>query len=184
MNKILVIVLLTLFLLAGISTTLILTKRSTDYDKAHQHELEIVSERTFLEHMIPHHEEAVELARTLLERDVRLRPISELAEKIIINQVSEIEMMKTWYETWYQVSYPEIEYYQTMMRDLAAQSSGEAERVFLEDMILHHESAVTAAKKVLLIRPNLEIETLANNIILTQEQEIFLMKQLLTLLPK
>jgi hypothetical protein len=48
----------------------------------------------------------------------------------------------------------------------------ERDRIYLEDMIMHHEAAIVTAKQVLELSIHPEVEQLANNIIMTQETEI------------
>lgn len=148
------------------------------------HELTITSEQTFFEHMIPHHQEAVASAEVLLQQGTTFRPLAELAEDIIAGQTVEIAQMNSWYQTWYGAPYEDRGVYAPMMRPLAELSGTEFERAFLEDMILHHEAAVAAARTVLKLSISTETEGLASNIIIDQEAEIALMQELLSLLPK
>lgn len=148
------------------------------------HAVAITSERAFIEHMIPHHEEAVTSAQMVLQKGTSFRPLLELAEGIVSSQTSEIDKMKGWYQTWYEVPYEDDGLYMPMMRPLQELSGVEFDRGFLEDMILHHEAAVTAAKAVLTLSISTETEGLADSIIAAQEAEITLMKELLGLLPK
>ncbi len=143
----------------------------------------INSERDFLEHMIPHHEEAVETSKVVKEKGGTLRPIRELVDSIESDQTKEIEQMKAWYLDWYGTPYEDKGMYVPMMRDLSIYSGTELDRVFLEDMIAHHEMAVVTAKRVLEIQTSREVSELATRIINAQEREIVLMKDILKLLP-
>jgi len=149
-----------------------------------QHLAMIHSERDFLEHMIPHHNEAVETARIIKEKGGTLRPIKELAEAIEVGQAKEIEEMKAWYLAWYGTPYEDNGMYQPMMRNLNDLSGVELDKVFLEDMISHHEMAVVVAMKTLELQTKEEVSNLATKIINAQEREIVLMKDLLKLLPQ
>jgi len=148
------------------------------------HAAAITSERAFLEHMIPHHEEAVITSSLVLERGATLRPLTELATAIVSSQDKEIDQMKEWYQTWYEVPYEDTGVYAPMMRPLEGLYGAELDRVFLEDMILHHEGAIVAAEAVLKLSISKEIEALAKGIISAQETEINLMRELIGLLPK
>ena len=148
------------------------------------YEVKIESERDFLEHMIPHHQEAVETAQVVLEKGGTLRPLRDLAESIKVNQNAEIDDMKSWYSSWYDVSYEDTGDYLPMMRDLSELSGSELDKVFLEDMIGHHEAAVVISKKVLELSINQEMANLATKIISAQQYEIVMMKDLLKLLPQ
>ncbi len=147
------------------------------------HEVSIKSERDFIEHMIPHHEEAVKAATELIGKGTKLRPVHDLAEQIIDKQNIEVEEMKVWYLSWYEVDYQDVGVYAAMMRNLSELSGAELERTFLEDMILHHEAAILAANQVLKLSISKQTEGLAKEIITTQENEIELMQNLLKLLP-
>ena len=70
------------------------------------------------------------------------------------------------------------------MREFSNYSGTELDRIFLEDMITHHEMAVEVAKKVLEIQTKAEVSDLATKIINAQEREIDLMRDLLNLLPQ
>jgi uncharacterized protein (DUF305 family) len=120
----------------------------------------------------------------LVEQGTTLRPLQELAEEIIAAQTTEIEQMKEWYRTWYQEEYEDTGVYAPMMRSFDEHSAAEIERMFLEDMIVHHEGAIVAAEKMLTLSGSAETKELANTIIVTQEAEITRMRELLTLLPK
>lgn len=149
-----------------------------------EHQTMISSERDFIEHMIPHHEEAIYTANQVLERGGSLRPLRDLAAAISSSQTSEVEEMRSWYVLWYATPYENTGVYSPMMRSLNELSGAELDRVFLEDMIVHHEAAVAVAKAVLELSISEETEALATKIISTQENEIYLMKDLLKLLPQ
>jgi len=148
------------------------------------HQAMISSERDFIEHMIPHHEEAIYTANQVLERGGSLRPLRDLAAAIASSQTVEVEEMRSWYVLWYATPYENTGVYSSMMRSLNELSGAELDRVFLEDMIVHHEAAVAVAKAVLELSISEETEALATKIISTQENEIYLMKDLLKLLPQ
>lgn len=136
----------------------------------------INSEYEFLVHMIPHHEEAVSTARTLQENTER-QELKEFAEEIIVTQTEEIEQMKAWLEERYPQKDRDYDY-QPMMRDFTDLEGEEAERVFLEDMIFHHMQAVMTSQQLLSrgLAEQEEVAALAENIINTQREEIFMMR--------
>jgi uncharacterized protein (DUF305 family) len=140
--------------------------------------LTISTERTFLEHMIPHHQEAVDAAREFLARGATTEQIKTLAEGIVTAQELEIAAMKAWYTDWYSADLPNANSYQPMMRDLLSLSGTDLDRAFLEDMIKHHEGAVAIAEAARAYSTHPEIMLLLENIITTQNSEIILMKSL------
>lgn len=136
------------------------------------------AERDFLEHMIPHHEEAVATARTMVERSNNA-DVKELAQAIIAAQETEITNMKDWYQTWYGSEFKVDDQYHAMMSDLSAKSGTDLDRAFLEGMIEHHLDAVNQAHVVAPYAKREEIRTLITNIAETQSAEIVTMRVLL-----
>lgn len=130
------------------------------------------SEYEFLLEMIPHHQEAVDTAGAVAQRSERpeLRAFtSEMAR----TQSNEIEMMEAWLREWYPQN-DETASYRPMMRPTTGLSSDRADRVFLEDMIMHHRMAIMMAFQ--LLRGNYtdrrEVERFAEEIIENQNREI------------
>ena len=140
----------------------------------------VTSERAFIEGMIPHHQEAIDTSREVLDRGGSTTEIRELAENIITAQESEIIQMMEWYEDWYGEVYQDTGEYVPMMRDLSQLSGVELDRVFLEDMVIHHIGAIMMAEN---IEPYIEREKmydLITAIIETQTDEIALMQKMLS----
>lgn len=140
----------------------------------------VKSEREFLEGMIPHHQEAVDTAKEVVARGGSTPEIKKLAQDIILAQETEIKMMKEWYQTWYGEAYfANEEAYEPMMRELENLSGAALDKVFLEDMIMHHMGAVMMAQSVEPYIEHKEITDLSMAIIETQTAEIQLMRRLL-----
>ncbi len=146
----------------------------------HQADMMVQSERAFIEHMIPHHQEAIDTAKEVLERGGTTATIRTLAESIITAQEQEIASMKKWYQSWYGQAYTDTNSYMPMMRDLEQLTGSELDRTFLTDMIMHHRGAVMMAESVLPHIEHTEMETLAQEIIRTQTAEIEIMETLLS----
>lgn len=143
----------------------------------HDHEHQVHSEFDFLVEMIPHHQEAVDSSREI--KDITDRPeLRDFAAEIIQVQKEEIRKMREWLELWYPEKYVQP-FYQPMMRDLEGLSVEEAEKTFLEDMILHHEMAVIMAASLLEheLVEHQEVEVLARSITEAQEEEIEMMQK-------
>jgi uncharacterized protein (DUF305 family) len=137
-----------------------------------------LSERAFLEHMIPHHQEAVDTAKQVVARGENAE-VKGLAESIIVAQEKEIADMKSWYKNWYGTEFKDDATYEPMMRDLSKLTGSSLDRAFMEDMIEHHKAALTTNQQVV---PNIEhneIKTLATAIAETQSTEIITMRMLL-----
>lgn len=139
----------------------------------------VTSERAFIEHMIPHHQEAIDTAGEVLERGGTTKEIRDLMNSIITAQTAEIDSMKTWYETWYGELNEDSGTYEPMMRELENLSGAELDRVFLEDMIMHHMGAIMMARSVQPYVEHNEIAELTQNIVTTQSAEISQMRQML-----
>jgi uncharacterized protein (DUF305 family) len=133
---------------------------------------QIESELDFLRHMIVHHQEAVHSARQILEVAER-QEVRALAEEIIEVQSREIEMMEGWLEAWYPDEAHETPY-QPMMRSFEGLTPQEAERAFIEDMIVHHMMAFMDARQLLMrnLAQHDEVRALAQEIIDEQTREI------------
>jgi len=145
----------------------------------------VKSEREFLEGMIPHHQEAVDTAKEVLARGGSTPEMKKLAEDIITAQEKEITMMKEWYQAWYGEAYAaDPADYKPMMRDLSSLSGAALDKVFLEDMIMHHMGAIMMAQSVQPYIENQEITDLTKAIMETQTAEIELMRQMLQSLPQ
>jgi uncharacterized protein (DUF305 family) len=140
----------------------------------------VKSEREFLEGMLPHHQEAVDIAKEVIARGGSTPEIKKLAEDIVVAQEREIAMMKDWYETWYGKAYvADPTAYEPMMRDLSTLRGASLDKVFLEDMVMHHMGAVMMARSVQPYIEHKEITDLSKAIVETQTVEIQLMKNML-----
>lgn len=144
-------------------------------------------DRHFIEEMIPHHEDAVAMAKLALTR-AEHPELKQLAQTIIRDQTREIEQMRGWYRSWYGVDLPTGDDIfrgqgmgrgmrgRGMMDDGADMEALQAARVFdkefIERMIPHHQMGVMMARMVLSRTDRPEIEELARSIIRTQTDEI------------
>jgi uncharacterized protein (DUF305 family) len=127
----------------------------------------------FLQHMIPHHREAIATAEALLE--VTERPeLRDLLENVIETQSEEVERMEGWIAEWYPGADPEAPY-TPMMRDLGPDATvADRERAWLEDMVMHHMMAVRDARLLLAggFAEHPEVEALARDIVGSQTSEM------------
>ena len=142
----------------------------------------------FIEQMIPHHDDAITMAKLALEKGTRPE-IKTLAQNIISSQTVENKQMRDWYKEWFGRELPEgSEVMNThgMMRgssmhmgamgdssDLEMLSnSGDFDKEFLREMIPHHQSAVMMASMLKRGTNRPEMEKLADDIIAAQTSEI------------
>lgn len=144
--------------------------------------------------MIPHHEQAVEMSELMLGRDDIDAEIVDLAEQIIAAQTPEIELMEGWLDDW---GVPSMGGAMGgghgghgdggpggMMSDddldkIEEAQGDEAELLYLEGMIEHHEGAIDMAQDVLDDGESNEVAELADTIVTTQQDEIDLMRDLI-----
>lgn len=136
------------------------------------------NEQEFIEHMVPHHEEAIETAKEVLERGGTSQAMIDLVNNIITSQTAEVAFMKERYEEWFGKPYADTDVYEPMMRELAEYSGVTLDRVFLHDMTMHHMGAIMMARSV---QPYLEhdsMKELTSNIIVNQSKEIETMQQI------
>lgn len=136
--------------------------------------------------MIPHHEQAMEMSDVVLAKDAIDPRVAALAERIKQAQGPEIAQMEQWLEEW-DADMRGMDgggHDSGMMDagDMAALEDAEGEaamRVFLEQMIEHHEGAVDMAKAEVANGRNADVVGLARAIIASQTAEIQEMKGLL-----
>jgi uncharacterized protein (DUF305 family) len=138
--------------------------------------MNVSTDEEFLKGMIPHHQEAVDTAREVLARGGSFDEIKVLAENIVTSQNIEIEKMKTWHMEWFGAEYSPDDSYKPMMRDLSNLSGKDLDKVFLEDMVMHHMGAVMMAQQAKSFTQREEIRVLSDEIIKAQNTEISLMK--------
>lgn len=134
--------------------------------------MRVNSEFDYLSKMIPHHQEAIATAK-LLETGTQRPEMKQFARDIIRSQTAEIEQMQAWLKQWYGDRTTNVEY-TPMMRDLTQLKGDALDRAFLEDMQMHHRSAVMMSH--FLLNGNLathpEVKTLAEGISTSQQKEI------------
>ncbi|WP_366246882.1 DUF305 domain-containing protein [Microbacterium sp. 67-17] len=143
----------------------------------------------FVQMMIPHHAQAIEMSDTLLAKDGVDADVRELAENIKAAQQPEIDTMEGWLTAW-GAEMPGaggmagMGHDNGMMSDddmstLAAASGPDASRLFLEQMIVHHEGAIEMAQDELDSGSSPDVRELAEAIIIAQTAEIATMRTLL-----
>ncbi len=143
----------------------------------------------FMRMMIPHHEQALEMAALVPARTER-RDIRMMALRIEASQADEIALMKQWLEIRGETAYEDDPHAGHMpgmlspeeMARLEAASGAEFDRLFLEYMIMHHEGAVTMVAE--LFRSPAggqegEIYQMASHIDSDQKMEIERMRRML-----
>ena len=141
-------------------------------------------DRQFIDMMVPHHQSAMEMAEIAQQRGEHAE-IRTLAGEIIREQGEEIAQMKAWRRQWFgsdetppmddMPMLPGMDH--SEMRDTTQtlamlQTAQPFDRAFIDEMIMHHQTAIEAAQIALQKGERAEIRTLAGQIITAQQREI------------
>lgn len=152
------------------------------------------AEAGFARDMMVHHAQAVQMAEIVRDK-TESQEIRTLAADIALTQQAQIGQMQGWLQVW---DLPPTATEPAMswmgephegrmpgmaspeeINDLQQASPEEAEVLFLQLMIPHHEAAVPMAEAVLEETDRKEVERLAGSIVASQQAEIELMRGLL-----
>ncbi|GAA3329255.1 DUF305 domain-containing protein [Paeniglutamicibacter sulfureus] len=139
----------------------------------------------FAQMMIPHHEQAVEMSDMVLAKDGIDPSVTELAEDIKSAQGPEIKTMTGWLNAWGEpVTMSGDHRMEGMMTEddmaaLEAAQGTEAARLFLTQMVKHHEGAVKMAQEETANGSNPDAVAQAEKMAKDQSGEIDKMKELL-----
>lgn len=146
----------------------------------------------FAQGMIPHHEQAVEMAEMALETSENPK-VKDLAGRIKEAQVPEIKTMKGWLKDWDAsmegkggmggmggTAKGEGMMSNSEMKELESSSGPEFDEIFLKAMLAHHKGAVAMAKVELADGKFPDAKKLAQAIVDTQEEEITEIETLLS----
>ena len=147
----------------------------------------------FIEQMIPHHEDAITMAK-LAQEKARRPEIKTLAQNIINSQSREIDQMKGLYKNWFGRELPVgtqvmsqhgmiggSGMHMGMMGDetdmARLEQTADFDKAFIEEMIPHHQMAVMMASMLKSSTNRDEMRKLADDIITAQTSEIDQMRQ-------
>ncbi|MCK9795232.1 DUF305 domain-containing protein [Isoptericola sp. 4D.3] len=149
----------------------------------------------FAQMMIPHHQQAVEMSDLIADKSGVDPRILDLAAQIKDAQAPEIEQLTEWLEQW-GAPVPESGSMDSMgsmdhgstngmmsaddMEALENASGSEAGRLFLSQMISHHQGAVAMAQTEVDAGENSDAVAMAERIVETQQAEISTMDELLS----
>jgi uncharacterized protein (DUF305 family) len=150
----------------------------------------------FAQMMIPHHQQAVEMSEMLLAKTGIPAEVTDFAQQVIDAQGPEIDRMNTMLDTWGASAASEAEVEgmdhgsgtgsgmtgmmsDEDMRRLDQAQGTEAARLYLEQMIHHHEGAVEMAREQVETGQNPQAQALAQEVIDAQQAEITQMRTML-----
>lgn len=137
--------------------------------------------------MIEHHQQAVEMSDIILAKDDVASDVADLAQRIKDAQGPEIDRMNSWLEAWGASDMSGMDHGASMdgmlseedLQALEAADGPTASKLFLQQMIEHHEGAVKMAETQLSEGKNPDALELAQQIIDAQTMEIQEMRDLL-----
>jgi uncharacterized protein (DUF305 family) len=144
----------------------------------------------FVQHMIPHHTQAIEMSDTLLAKQGVDPKVTELANQIKAAQGPEIQQMQGWLTQWGTPSMPPMSGHGDMPamsgmmseQDVTALKDAQgvdATKLFLTQMIAHHEGAITMAQSEIKDGQYPPAVEMAHAIVTSQQQEIDTMRGML-----
>ncbi|MBT2549660.1 DUF305 domain-containing protein [Arthrobacter sp. ISL-65] len=147
----------------------------------------------FAQMMIPHHAQAVEMSEMMLAKKDVPAEVTALATKIKAAQGPEIETMTGWLTSWNEPTQAPTGHDMSThgaggmggmvsdadMKKLDAAQGTEAAKLFLTQMIAHHEGAIVMAKTETTGGKNPDAVKLSKDIVTAQEAEIQEMQALL-----
>lgn len=162
--------------------------RTGIFQNSNQNSNNSIMDAHFIEQMIPHHEDAITMANLALEKSNR-EEIRGLAHNIIDSQSREIRQMKEWYKNWFGrelATGDEVMNVHGMMSggrmhmgimgndtDMKRlENSADFDKMFIEEMIPHHQMAVMMASMLKNGTSRPEMRQLADDIITAQTKEI------------
>jgi uncharacterized protein (DUF305 family) len=145
---------------------------------------------TFAQQMIPHHTQAVEMSDTLLAKQGIDPRVTELANQIKAAQGPEIRQMQGWLTQWGAPAMPPMSGHGDMAgmsgmmseQDMTALKDAqgvEAGKLFLTQMIAHHEGALTMAQSEIKDGQYPPAVEMARAIMTSQQREIDTMNGIL-----
>jgi len=147
----------------------------------------------FIEQMIPHHEDAITMAK-LAQTKTQRSEVKALANNIIDSQGKEISLMRSWYKSWFGRELPagnQVMQHHGMMSSSSSMHMGvtgtdqdmeklsnasDFDTAFVEEMIPHHQMAVMMASMLKDGTQRSEMKKLADDIITSQSNEIVQMR--------
>jgi len=138
----------------------------------------------FAQMMLPHHEQAVEMSDALLAKGDGVDPdVATLAEQIKAEQGPEIIQLASWLQGWGEPTESGHSMSGMMsdsdMTDLDQASAKDAGKLFLQQMVQHHEGAVDMARSEVDKGKNTDAVAMAKSIVSSQTEQITQMQDML-----
>ena len=138
---------------------------------------------TFTQNMIPHHQQAIEMAK-LVDTHTDRPELRQLADSIMSSQRQEITQMEGWLRSWGKPATPSEGHgghgdtempgmmSEADMGRLMQSTGTEFDLAFVEMMAAHHQGAIDMANTELKAGSLPEVKQLAQHVIDSQQKEI------------
>lgn len=144
-------------------------------------------DRNFIANMIAHHQGAVDMAKLAL-KNANHQELKDMANGIVSAQEKEIANMTSWQKEW---GYPStsadnmmdhgamgmMDEMAGMTAELNGKTGDDFDKAFIEQMIMHHQSAIDMAAPGEANAEHQEVKDLTKAIVSAQTKEIQQMKQ-------
>ena len=145
------------------------------------------ADTTFAQMMIPHHEQAVAMSDVVIAKNGLDQRVLDLAAQIKSTQEPEIKQLTAWLTAWGAdgsgmagMSHGADGMMSQGDKDaLDAATGPEASKLFLSQMMVHHQGAIDMAQTEIDNGQNADAKKMATAIVSTQTVEIAVMKELL-----
>ena len=145
---------------------------------------------TFAQQMIPHHQQAIEMSDTVLAKQGIDARVIDMANRIKAAQGPEIQQMQSWLSQWGVPTMPMTPgsmaghdvsgmMSEQDMNDLKTADGVEASKLFLTQMIAHHQGAITMGTDEIKNGQYPPAVSMAQSIVTGQQQEITEMQGIL-----
>ena len=145
---------------------------------------------TFAQHMIPHHQQAIEMSDTVLAKQGIDARVIDTANRIKAAQGPEIQQMQSWLSQWGVPTMPMTPgsmaghdvsgmMSEQDMNDLKSADGVEASKLFLTQMIAHHQGAITMGTDEIKNGQYPPAVSMAQSIVTGQQREITEMQGIL-----
>jgi uncharacterized protein (DUF305 family) len=145
-------------------------------------------DQAFIDAMVPHHREAIEMAKAAKSRGLSQPDLETIANDIVTSQQREIDRMLSWREQWFGsrtlgpvlpevLGIPENEIGMVHGSADEVAAAVDVDATFAEMMIRHHQGAIAMAEAADERGQHEEVKELAAAIIDAQEREITSMEK-------
>lgn len=148
---------------------------------------------TFAQNMIPHHQQAIEMSDTVLAKQGIDARVIDMANRIKAAQGPEIQQMQSWLSQWGVPTMPMMPMMpgsmaghdvsgmmsEQDMNDLKSADGVEASKLFLTEMIAHHQGAITMGTDEIKNGQYPPAVSMAQSIVTGQQREITEMQGIL-----